>query len=441
MSNHEVSIPYKFRPRDYQLPLLKAMEKGVKRAVITWHRRSGKDKTCWNYMIKKAFERKGTYFYFLPTGRQAKKVVWDNIDNDGFKMLDHIPDELIASKNSIEMKIDLKNGSVIQLIAADEFSKSGVGTNPVGVVFSEYSINKPEVWDFIRPILKVNGGWAIFNFTPRGTNHAHKLLQIARNNKDWFQEILTIKDTNILTEQDMKEERAEGMSEDLIEQEYYCKFIEGAGAYFRNVDECVYTTGIDDIDKTHRYQLGIDIAKYQDFTVITPIDLNTFKVGKIERFNQMDYGTQKARMRLASMDYTSATARPLINVDSTGVGEPIFDDLNNEGLNVNAYKFTQKSRSDLLENLRILLDKAVIRLPNNPILIDELKSMRYELGETGKLKVQVPDGVHDDMIMSLALAVWQLPPVPLEPENNTIRFLSKDVHQALDTNFEITRYE
>ena len=436
----EIKIPFNFEPREYQLPLLKALDNGIKRAVIVWNRRSGKDKVCFNYMIKEAFRKKGTYFYFLPTYGQAKRVVWDNIDNDGFKMLDHIPADLIANKNATELKIELKNGSVIQLIAADEFGKSGVGTNPIGVVFSEYSINKPEAWEFVRPILAANGGWAIFNFTPRGTNHAHKQLQIARNEDSWFSEVLTVKETKVLSEEQIEQERREGMSEDLIDQEYYCKFVEGAGAYFRNVDQCVYQGRPDEIDKTHRYQLGIDLAKYQDFTVIAPIDLNTFKVGRIERFNQMDWGTQKARIRLSSQDYTSATTRPLINLDSTGVGDPIFDDLNNDGLNVNSFKFTQQSRSDLLENLRILLDKCKIRIPNDPILLDELKSMHWELSEQGKRKVKVPDGLHDDMIMGLALAVWQLPPNPIEPENNTIRFLSKDRHQDIDQ-VQITQYD
>lgn len=435
----EITIPHQFKPRDYQMPLLRALDSGIKRAVIVWHRRSGKDKTCFNYMIKKAFERKGTYFYLLPTARQAKKVIWDNIDNDGFKMLDHIPKELTTNVNSVEMKVTLKNGSIIQLIAADEFDKSGVGTNPVGVVFSEYSINRPEVWDFVRPILKVNGGWAIFNFTPRGTNHAHKILQIARNEPDWFSEVLTIDDTHILTEEDMEKERREGMSEDLIEQEYYCKFIEGAGSFFRNVDACVYQGRPDDPDKTHHYQLGVDLGKYQDFTVITPIDLSTFKVGDIERFNQLDWGTQKARIKSTAMEHTG-NQKPLINLDSTGLGDPIFDDLANDGLNVNSFKFTAQSRMELLDNLRILLDKTKIRIPNDPILLDELKSLHWEMTETGKRKVAVPEGLHDDMIMSLALAVWQLPINPQKPESHTIRFLTTGA-VIKDDDIQLTTYE
>ena len=135
----EIQIPHKFEPRPYQLPLLEALDNGIKRAIIVWNRRAGKDKVCFNYMIRKALHhRVGTYYYFLPEYSQAKKVIWNNIDNDGFKMLDHIPKEAVKKINHSELKIDLINGSTIQLIGADTFSNSGVGVNVVGIVFSEY---------------------------------------------------------------------------------------------------------------------------------------------------------------------------------------------------------------------------------------------------------------------------------------------------------------
>ena len=68
-------------------------------------------------------------------------------------MLDHIPPQVIQSINKTELKIDLINGSVIQLLGADTFDRSGVGTNPVGVVFSEFPIQRPEIWGFVRPFL------------------------------------------------------------------------------------------------------------------------------------------------------------------------------------------------------------------------------------------------------------------------------------------------
>jgi hypothetical protein len=204
----------------------------LRRGVKVWHRRAGKDKSDLNFMIDQACAYPGIYFYFLPTYSQAKKIIWDGMDKQGFKLLDHIPDEIAKYKNKSELKCELVNGSIIQLIGTDNYD-SIMGTNPRGCVFSEFSLQNPLVWDYIRPILAENGGWALFNFTPRGKNHGYDIYLMALSNPDWFCEVLTVKDTGAVTTQAIQEEREAGMDEDMIKQEFYCSF-EGAihGAYF-----------------------------------------------------------------------------------------------------------------------------------------------------------------------------------------------------------------
>lgn len=217
----KVTIP-RFIPRPYQLPFLRAMDNGAKRCVLVWHRRAGKEVVCFNWMIKQAWwHRVGTYVYFFPTSTLGRRILWDGANKEGKRFLDYIPREIIAGNlNANEMKIRLTNGSVIQVIGSDQIIN--VGINPVGCVFSEYSLQDPKCWNFIRPILRENGGWAVFNFTPRGKNHAHDLYLMAKHNPEWFCQKLSIHDTGVLTEADMELERKEGMSEHLIEQEYYC---------------------------------------------------------------------------------------------------------------------------------------------------------------------------------------------------------------------------
>lgn len=228
----DLSIPHNFQPREYQIPLLQWIDDGHKRAIALWHRRAGKDLVLWNMTIKKAFQKKGLYFYFLPTYTQAKKIIWDGINNDGFSFLDYIPEVLIKNKNATEMKLELKNGSVIQLIGTDHYDAIR-GTNPVGCVFSEFAFQNPMAWEVVKPILKVNGGWAIFNTTPNGKNHAYELYEMARDNDDWFCEKLTVADTGVLTSIDISEERKEGMTEEMVLQEYYCSFDIGTqGSYY-----------------------------------------------------------------------------------------------------------------------------------------------------------------------------------------------------------------
>lgn len=219
-------------PRDYQLPFFKAMDSGFKRAVLVHHRRAGKEIICWNYMIREALcGRIGTYCYFFPTSRLGKRILWDGANKDGKRFIDYIPKELIKSENSVEMKIELNNCSVIQIMGTDQIIN--VGINPIGCVFSEFSLQDPKAWTYIRPILRENDGWAVMNGTPRGRNHFYDLYLMAKDNPAWFCQKLTIMDTGVLSEADMEIERNEGMSENLIQQEYFCKFDQGIdGAFY-----------------------------------------------------------------------------------------------------------------------------------------------------------------------------------------------------------------
>lgn len=222
-----------FNPRDYQVDFLRAMDNGYKRAVLVWHRRAGKEIACFNWMVKQAWwHRVGTYVYFFPTSTLGRRILWDGSNKEGKRFLDYLPQEIVdGSINNNEMKVRLKNGSIIQVIGSDQIIN--VGINPVGCVFSEYSLQDPKCWNFIRPILRENGGWAVFNFTPRGKNHAYDMYLMAKNNPDWFCQKLTIIDTSVLHDSDMDAERNEGMSEHLIQQEYYCSFDQGIeGAYY-----------------------------------------------------------------------------------------------------------------------------------------------------------------------------------------------------------------
>lgn len=366
------------------------------------HRRSGKDKTVLNAVISKMIDRVGTYYYFFPTYSQGKRILWQGIDRDGMKFLDHFPKELIKGEpNNTEMRIELKNGSVFQVIGADNIDNI-VGTNPIGVVFSEYSLMKAQVWEFIRPILAENGGFAIFVFTPRGMNEGWKILQIAKENpNEWWHEVLTVEDTRAISEATLIQEKKE-MPSDLFEQEYYVKFIDGASSVFKRIEENIFDDK-EGLKYGKRYQIGVDLAKYQDFTVISIVDLHTFHLIKQIKLNHIDWSEQKEIIIKEKKYWNNAR----MYVDSTGVGDPIVEDLKRLVAGVEAFHFTETSRAQLINNLQIMFEQDKIKIPNEPELIDELKSMQYELvGQ--KVKMQVPEGLHDDRIMSLGLACWGL---------------------------------
>lgn len=238
----EIILPNGWEPRSYQMPFWSAMERGYKRAMHIWHRRAGKDDVDLHWTAVAAHQRKGVYWHMLPQANQARKAVWDAINpRTGLKRIDEaFPPALRSSTRQQDMAIQLKCGSFWQLVGSDNFN-SLVGSPPVGIVYSEWALADPSAWAYLSPILEENGGWAVFNTTPRGKNHAYRMLKNAQANpQEWFAQILTIDDTGILSqaryEAILKERIAEFgdvFGTAMCEQEYRCSFDAAVlGAYF-----------------------------------------------------------------------------------------------------------------------------------------------------------------------------------------------------------------
>lgn len=220
----EIILPYEWQPREYQLPLWRYLSAGGKRAVAVWHRRAGKDSTALNFTSVSAHQRIGTYWHMLPLATQGRKVVWDGIDRSGRRVIDQVfPKSLRKATNKQEMKIELKCGSIWQVVGSDNYNAL-IGANPVGVVFSEYAVADPAAWDYIRPILAENGGWALFIYTPRGRNHGAGLYDLARERDGWFADLQTVDNTDAIPPTAIDEEREGGMSDEIVQQEFYCSF-------------------------------------------------------------------------------------------------------------------------------------------------------------------------------------------------------------------------
>lgn len=193
----DIQIPVT-TPRPYQMDFWRAMDEGARYAVISWHRRAGKDLTCFSFMVRQALLEVGTYYYCFPTLEDGKEILWDSIttiDGKSGPLVDLLcPASIVKRKNNSDHFIELINGSLIRMKGTD--SGKVVGNDGKGFVFSEWQNQKSEMFDYIRPILRQNDGWAIFNGTMRGKeNHLYK--DIIRNEgvHGWFSQWLRPEDT------------------------------------------------------------------------------------------------------------------------------------------------------------------------------------------------------------------------------------------------------
>lgn len=209
-----IQLPNNWHPRPDQMPTWAYLENGGLRADIVAHRRFGKDDISLHWAATASQERVGVYWHMLPEAAQARKAIWDAINpRTGKRRIDEaFPKEIRASTREQDMFIRFKNGSSWQVLGSDNYD-SLVGSPPIGVVFSEWALARPDAWNYIRPILLENGGWAIFIWTPRGRNHATRAFEARERDPDWYTARIPATVTAVFTPEQLAKEKADLIAE------------------------------------------------------------------------------------------------------------------------------------------------------------------------------------------------------------------------------------
>lgn len=231
----KIYLADKFQLRDYQQPIWDALQSGFDRLLLCLPRRSGKDFLLWNYAIFYAMQKTRLVHYVLPTYGQANRAVFSGLTIDGQRFIDQVPATYLKNINQSDMKIILKNNSVIQCLGGDTHNISIRGTNPSLVILSEYAyMQDASILDTVTPIISANNGTLIIASTPNGKNHFWHTFIAAKDNPNWFVYHRTINETNHIPEEQLNEEKNR-MSPELYAQEYLCSFERGiSGAVFGN---------------------------------------------------------------------------------------------------------------------------------------------------------------------------------------------------------------
>ena len=186
-------------------------------------------------------ETPGNYWHMLPFANQARKVIWTAVNpRTGVRRIDEaFPLWSRKKTREDEMLIEFINGSVWQLVGSDNYN-SLVGSPPVGLVFSEWSIANPLAWAYLSPILEENGGWVLFIYTSRGNNHGRTMFRHAQATPGWFASLLSADHTKVFSQAQLDSIKMDytqvfgpEMGEALYLQEYFCSWDQAQmGAYY-----------------------------------------------------------------------------------------------------------------------------------------------------------------------------------------------------------------
>lgn len=373
----------------------------VRHHVLVWHRRARKTTLAINLLIAEAATTENkTYAYIGPTMRQAKATVW----RDPMMLKRYLPDRLLAKPfNETELFGEFTSGSVLHIGGADDPDRWR-GSGIYGWVLDEFAMMRNGDYlynQIIYPIIQENGGWVLFTFTPKGRNHGWDFWQRSQEKENWWGTILKADESGALTPEEIAEARA-AVPEEVFQQEFMCAFLVSGGGIIKRVDEACSGRLVKPRKDarglpTGRYVMGVDVAKKQDWTVCSVINRDTKHLDGWERFNKIDYTFQVEKIAAMAKKFND----PLIVIDSTGVGEAIFDMLVRLNLSVRPYNFSGVSKKNLVEKLIMAVEGRQITYPPIPTLVDELQD--FEIDEKGRYGA--PEGLHDDCVFSLALAV------------------------------------
>jgi hypothetical protein len=282
----------------------------------------------------------------------------------------------------------------------------------VDLLIIDEAANMPEkIWfDFLMPVTasKSRKGRTIFISTPRGKNWFYKICMQLKEKNAYFH-YSSIDGVEI----DQEEwDRLKSISpKDYFAQNYEATFLDNAYSVFRDIDKCIIPNCLEEPKFNKRYIMGLDLAQVNDFTVATVIDRISHNVVAIDRFNKISYPLQIERIDNLQKKYNHSQ----IIIDLGNIGLPIADELRSRGCDVKSFKITGTisreldkvgSKEKLINKLALDIENRNIHYPPDATLLSELESFGLEISDSGNTKYSAPEGMHDDCVISLALANW-----------------------------------
>jgi phage FluMu gp28-like protein len=300
-----------------------------------------------------------------------------------------LTESLPFPKNKSDLKIDFSNGGQIEFFTGERLDNlRGRKFHLVIIDEASFIPDLENGWNnSIRPTLTDYKGKAVFLSTPKGKNFFYSLFMKAGEN-DWASFKFTSYDNPHIDPKEIDDARMQ-LPEVVFEQEYMANPAENSANPFGSkfIRACIKP-----ISNQQIVSFGIDLAKSVDHTAIIGLD-NNGNVAYFDRF-QMDWHNTKENIK--------RLPRSPILIDSTGVGDPITEDLKREGIMIEGLKFTSQSKQQLMEGLATAIQQNKIGFPDG-VIVKELEIFEYIFSSHG-VRYSAPSGFHDDCVMALALA-------------------------------------
>ena len=388
-----VQIPAPVLPRLYPKQH-QAIMSPARYTCIEATTKAGKTAGCLVWILMQAWNTgaENRNFWWVAPIRAQAEIAFRRLK----RMLKEFdPAKVSWGTNETDLRIDLRNGASIWFKGSDN-PDTLYGEDVYAAVMDEASRCKEEAWHAVRSTLTATGGPVKIIGNVRGRkNWAYVLARKAESGSpDMAYFKLTAYDAvagGIVAATEIADAK-DKLPPDVFRELYLAEPSDDGGNPF----------GLAAIERCTDFELapgpavafGADLAKSVDFTVACGLNA-ACRVSTLDRW-QSDWGATRTRL-LGLIGRTAA------EIDSTGVGDPIVEDLSKASVGTQGFKFTSGSKQQLMEGLAAAINLGEVRFPAG-WLVNELEAFEYEYTRTG-VRYAAPEGLHDDGVCALALAV------------------------------------
>ena len=321
------------------------------------------------------------------------------------------------------MEIRFINGDKVVFFSADQPDNLRGGQYD-GVIINEAGLisDLEDLWAGpVAAMLLDRAGWAWLQGTPKGKGPLHKFFlrgltpKLDNGKPNPWKSFRFPTKTNPFIPSEELERLKDELPEDMFQQEFLAEFLDSGGAVFRGLDKMRKNSEQTSlIPQADMCRVGVDLAKHTDFTTLIALDPASNVIG-FDRFNNLDWGIVTTRIERFCSRY-----RGTVVLDASGVGDPIYDNLATRGLAIRPVKFTNEKKTQMVQNLMLLIEEGVMRIPwpstasgtdnDTGHIWRELEAYSYAITATGRIRYEAPKGFHDDCVTALFLAASEIAP-------------------------------
>lgn len=361
--------------------------------------KSGKTAACLWWLAKKAIEgRMGQNFWWVAPYNGQAQVAFD-------RFIRQFPASLITASKTLKT-VTLRNGARVSFKSAEK-PDTLYGDDVYACVIDEASRVRQEGFHAIRSTLTATRGPVKIIGNVKGRkNWFYQLARVAHdepptadpNARTYGYHKLTAYDAveaGVLAEEEI-EDAKQILPAHVFKELYMADAAEDTTNPFGDIHSVV----VDGLSQDVPVVWGWDLAEYQDYTCGVALDGE----GRVCRF---------FRWRRAGYDFTidqikQHTQNTPAAVDAThgSVGDPIIEFLQQGSDQFEGVEFTKRTKQMLMEGLAVAIQRKEIRIPNDSVLLNELENFEYVPTRSG-IRYSAPEGMHDDTVCALALAVYK----------------------------------